>query len=304
MEIQKSMDGNVHWLDKPFKPIKRKRGVDEHRVSPQKGTRCQAIVPNKCQDPSQITDMAFDPLQNLLNSKNSNSKHTRRRYNAFSVQKMVRLVTSQTRFLCDFVHHPYWTSDESDESKKFEEALHRVGVCKADSTSSNLAVFYIATAPIRGTCIVKHKYRKCIVLGMEHRTNAPSFRLYLAYFSQSRFYYICHVQFLIKQLLLQYGADVALVSLIMQYCFYGLVRKGFEIAGAHYMDPLKARGKPDICVAKSKHVRHFTSMWDNRLGYNTQREINFMVSHARRDVQVFELRVESHLYKNLLCGKL
>lgn len=286
--------GSHTWTCPPFK---RKKCINHHRVCSEKSSRCEAIIPNKFKNKSTITNMALNPLQK---PRFNEGKGVQRRYNPFSIQKMVRLVKSQTQFLCQFINTPNWTSEDAH---KFKEAAYHIGVCKAEPTSSCLAFFYLATTTIRGTCIAKNKYRKCIILGMEYRSKAPSFRIYMAYFSPTRFYYICYIHFLIRQLLISFGGDIQLAKTIMEYCFYGLVRKGFEIIGAHYMNPKEAKGKPQICMTKSKHIRYFTSLWDNQIQGSVQNGINFLVKHARRDVQVFELRVESQLYKNLLCGK-
>jgi hypothetical protein len=88
----------------------------------------------------------------------------------------------------------------------------------------------------------------------------------------------------------------------MEFSMHGLVRKGFEIVGAHYMDPKLAKGKPSVCTFNSKRPRNFVNMWQGQLHSMTQSQMNFLVQHARRDVQIHDLRIESKMYKGLVCG--
>ncbi len=294
---RKKMDYDEHIASNSWsKPFKRKRGVLHLGVCAEKSPECQTTVPNQRQDPCTVTDVALDPLRVPNTYEGISAKP--RRYYWFSVCKMVRLAKSQTKFLHDFLRCPDW---DSPNARTFEALSHHIGVCRADPTSTDLAFFYMATTTVCGTCIAKHKKRKCVVLGMEYRMNSSSFRLYLAYFSQSRFYMICHIQFLIKQFFPNRMPNV--VHTIMEYCFHGLVQEGFEIVGAHYMDPRKATGKPYLLATKTKHTRHFTSMWNHTMEGLSKDSVNFLIKHARRDVQVFDLRVESKLYMNLVCGK-
>ena len=299
-KYKKNMNHDNRGVGISSGPLKRKRGVHHHRVRPKKSTVCQAVFANQLDNTGGVADVALDPLREPNFDEGKPAK-PRRRYYTLSIAKMVRLVGQQTNFLCQFLHLPNW---KSPCASNFKTLSHHIGVCKADPTSSHLAFFYLATLTLRGTCVAKGKHRKCVVLGMEYRQEAPSFRLYMAYFSPTRYYAVCYVRFLIKRLLYRWCVDSRLAQLIMEFCFHGLMKKGFEIVGAHYMHPKKAKGKPQFCMAKSKHTRHFTSMWDDRLKGTAQDGINFLIKHARRDVQVFDLRIESKMYMNLICGKM
>lgn len=224
----------------------------------------------------------------------------RRRYYAFSVTKMARLLRKQTRFLCAMVHAK---DANATHFGTYKTLSHHIGMAKADCTSNKLATFYVAKRTIRGTCHAKQKHRKCVVLGVEHRQEAPSFRLYLAYFSPTRCYYVCYVRFLIKMWFLRHGMPLVLVQTVLEYCMHGLVRKGFEIVGAHYMPANLAQGKPKICEPKSKRPRTFVNMWQGQCHPKTIEQINFLLSHARRDVQIWNLRTESKVYTQLVRGQ-
>lgn len=283
--------GSSVWCIKPFK---RKRGVHHHRVCSNKSPTCKTAIRDQLQNQDTVADVAPNPLCAPNFGEGGGHGY---RYNPFSICKMVRLAKSQTNFLCQCISH----KAQGKDTQTFEALSHHIGACGADPTSTDLAFFYLATETIRGTCIAKQKRRKCVVLGMEYRTNSSSFRLYLAYFSKFRLYMICYTRFLIKQLLP--SALAVLVPLIIEYCFHGLVHRGFEIVGAHYLDPMEATGKPKVSMAKPQRTRHFTSMWNNNIHGIPKDGINFLIKHARRDVQVFELRVESKMYNNLICGK-
>ena len=290
-------DGEHAWFD--TRPFKRKRCRHHLRVRPEKSTACQAIVPNQFQGEGEISHLAPRPLRAPNFDEGKPTKPIRRRYYPFSIQKMVRLVGAQTKFLCQFLH---LRDVQSRHATRYKALSHHIGVCRAEPTSSKLAFFYVANTTIRGTCVAKQKHRRCVVLGMEYRQEAPSFRLYLAYFSPTRFYHICRMRFLINEIMYKNHIGNCVTNLVLDFCFYGLVKKGFEIVGAHYMDPRKIKGKPDVCVSQSKRPRNFTNMWNGEMGDHTKKGLDFLIQHARRDVQVFDLRVESKVYTTLMCG--
>ena len=112
------------------------------------------------------------------------------------------------------------------------------------------------------------------------------------------------MRFLIKQILYSYFLPNALTKTIFDFCFNGIEKAGFEIVGAHYMDPKHAKGRPSFFAHTSVRPRTFTDMWNGQMMPKTKQGLNYIMQHARRDIQITDLRIESIVYMNLLCGKL
>lgn len=282
--------------------VKRKSCYKHGRVSKKKISNHKAVVSDKLSCESTRTNLAHDPIQTPRFHENKPLPPSRRRYYCFSVAKMARLAVCQSRFLCQYLQ---LRNPRHTHTKRFQALSNHISVAKADPTSQRLAFYYGCNTTIRGTCTVRNKRRKCIVLGMEHRQDAPSFRLYIAYFSPSRFQYMCYIRFLIKQVLYSFCLPHVLSKTIMDFCFYGIDKQGFEMTGAHYMTPKKIKGKPvDMAETMAIRPRLFTGMWNGHLQPATKRATQYIIEHARRDVQVHDLRIESFMYMNLIGGKL
>ena len=280
--------------------IKRKSSHVDGRFRIQKNGFCKTTLSNESlQNCKPKPCVAFDPLQKPNYNINKPPKPMRRRFYQFSITKMCRLVQNQSRFLYEYVQHHDPTNIYT---QTFKALAQHIGVCKVDAMSSQLAFYYASTTMIRGMCIVNNKRKKCIVLGLEHRQSAPSFRLYIAYFSPSKFYYICFMRFLIKQVLYFYGLPNVLTPLILDYIFYGIEKAGFEIVGAHFMDPKHVKGRPSFFAEPSLRPRIFTDLWNGKMNSYMKNSMHYVLKHARRDVQVQNLRIESNIYMNLICG--
>ena len=291
---------NVRFVSKSFK---RKSSDVNGRLCLQKNGCSQTILSNKLSNIHSFKSqsiVAFNPLQKPNLNDNKPPKPMRRRFYPFSIGKMCRVVQAQSTFLYQYIQHHDPTSTFT---KTFKTLSQHIGVCRADPTSSKLAFYYGACTMIRGMCVIKNKRRKCIVLGMEHRQAAPSFRLYIAYFSSSKFYYICLIKFLIKQMLYLHGLPNVLVPCIIDYCFHGIEKAGFEIVGAHFMNPKLVKGKPSVFPEPSLRSRIFTNMWNGKMNTYMKDSMHYVLKNARRDVQVENLRIESNIYMNLICGK-
>lgn len=283
------------------RPDKRKGCFQHGNVRAKKALVRKAVVPNQFQGDVTNPHVAFDCLSRPDFNDHKPPKPMRRRYYPFSITKMSRLVIAQSRFLYQYIHYKNPTNCYTS---RYKALSHHIGVCKASPTSSKLAFYYACNTTIRGMCMAKHKKRKCIVLGMEHRQEAPSYRLYLAYFSPSCFHRVCKMRFLIKQILYSHFLPNALTKTIFDFCFNGIEKAGFEIVGAHYMDPKHAKGRPSFFTNESVRPRTFTDMWNGQMMPKTKQGLNYIMKHARRDIQITDLRVESIVYMNLLCGKL
>lgn len=163
-----------------------------------------------------------------------------------------------------------------------------IGVSHADRHSHTRAFFYVCVPPICGTCVVRNKTRPCKVLALEHRENALSFRVYLAHACFRRIMNMAKIKFYLHQ---RVSHDVA--QHILEYCFYDIVQAGYEVIGAHYTNNKQPRATakiPRVATSGALYRRHYTSF-----PHPGQKEhyMNFIISHARRDVQVCNLQVMS-----------
>lgn len=290
-------EDDVRPLSQPRKRKIHQVSVVNLEIRPRPDATCPKNLRDQVPGESQIARLAFNTLQKPNLHDGQPSRPGRRRFYPLSVAKMVRLLSTQTTFLIQFAqvqnlqHH---------HRAKYETLSKHIAVSKAcpydDRSKTPLVYFYGARSTIRGTCTAKDTFRKCIILGMEFRQDSPSFRLYLAYLSKRRFHHICYLRFLIKQLV-----PNDLVPLILSFCAHGLVLAGYEMVGAHYTKSSKPP-KPSRSVSVAS-TRVFSNMWHGCAQDQTLDQINFLWSKARRDVQIHNLRVESKMYANLICGK-
>ena len=284
-------------------------GYTRHRLFGQK--EIPYVVPTR-QPILLPPDMVPRPLRKPHRRHTTRHDPSKPRYYYLAIVKMVRLLRRQSEFLGKVQHFKHALGNT--QLVKYQAISHRIGATYANlanRTSTNLVFFYTASQTIRGKCIVTTPDMvkvpvqiNCLILGVEYRQNAQSFRLYIAYFSPTRYQEIVYTRFLVKRLLCERGLPHQLTQLIMEYICHGLVRSGFEIVGCHFLHPKAAREQPSRSSLGpgSYQPRYYTNMWNAKLQETTQHQLNFIVKHARRDIQVHKLQVDPKMYAELICG--
>lgn len=289
--------------------LKRKIGLQHTKLHARKIKKINSGLAESEQtcDTSTSSNMETHPLSTKprefprVPTITTNSTKLRRiRYYSLRPRKLQSRLQIQTDFLKNIiryrnVHHPHYIY--------YTQLAQKTAVCRADPHSSQLGYFFVMAPPtlkgIRGTCKVQSQnYTSksripCLILGMEYRQSAKSFRLYLGYKSPARYYEMMYIRFLLYSLRL----PKVILDMIWSYTYHPIVRQGYEIVGAHFIsDPKLAKGPSIHNSPENKESRKYTNLWNGYMNPKTLREIQFMSDHSRRDVQIIDLRVQQNIY--------